>query len=174
MKVNIRGNKVKLTEEMKAYIEEKIGRTSKYFDVGDITANVVVKENKIGYTVEVTVPAKNMILRAEVTSKELNDAVDTVSDKLERQIRKNKTRMKKKTMKTFIADFSLDFEEEIPNDSKIVKRKIVSMKPMDEEEAILQMELIDHDFFVYRSMETDEIAVIYKRKDGNYGLIETK
>jgi len=174
MNINIRSNKVNLSDDMKSYTEKKIGKIAKYFDSDDITANVVIKENKIGKAVEVTVPTKNMILRAEVVTKELNDAIDTVSDKLERQIRKNKTRMKKKAMKTAIVDFNLDFEVEQEPENKIVKRKILSMKPMDEEEAILQMELIDHDFFVYRSMETDEISVIYKRKDGNYGVIETK
>lgn len=174
MDINIRGSKIKLTPAIKSYIEEKVGRLEKYFDASDLTATVACKVNGIHQTVEVTIPAKNMILRAEVTTKDLYDAIDTVSDKLERQIRKNKTRMKKKNTKEFVMDFNLDFESDIDTEKKIVKRKVISMKPMSEEEAILQMELIDHDFFVYKSIETDETSVLYKRKDGNYGIIETK
>lgn len=176
MNINIHGSKVQVTPAIKSYIEEKVGRLSKYFDATDITATVVCKVNGIHQTVEVTIPAKKVILRAEVTTKDLYVAIDTVSDKLERQIRKNKTRMNKKKGKPMTEDLNLDFEidAELEQEQSIVKRKIVSMKPMDEEEAILQMELIDHDFFVFRSSETDEIAILYKRKDGNYGIIETK
>lgn len=176
MNINIRGSKIEITDAIKSYIEEKIGRLEKYFDSDSITATVVVKVDGINQTVEVTIPAKKMILRAEVSSKDLYDAIDTVSDKLERQIRKNKTRMKKRKNKDIIEEFNFEFEVELEEDasSKIVKRKIVDMKPMDEEEAILQMELIDHDFFVFKNSKTNEINIIYKRKDGDYGIIETK
>lgn len=176
MNINIRGSKVEITPAIKTYIEEKVGKIAKYFDSEEITATVVCRVNGINQTVEVTVPAPKMILRAEVTTKDLYDAIDRVSDKLERQIRKNKTRMNKKNGKEVTQGFNLEFEmeTEVEPEEKIVRRKVVSMKPMDEEEAILQMELIDHDFFVYRSAETDEINILYKRKDGNYGVIETK
>lgn len=175
MEINIRGSKVEITKAIKTYIEEKIGRLEKYFDSDTIKATVVCKVNGIHQTVEVTIPAKRMILRAEVTTKDLYDAIDSVSDKLERQIRKNKTRMKQKKVKNITEDINLDFESDIEiEDNKIVKRKIVNTKPMDEEEAILQMELIDHDFFVFRNSNTDEVSILYKRKDGNYGIIETK
>lgn len=173
MEINIRGSKVEITDAIKTYIEQKIGRLEKYFDSDNKKASVVCKVNGIDQTVEVTIPAKKMILRAEVTTKDLYDAIDSASDKLERQIRKNKTRLKQKKVKNMIEDFNLDFEEEEINENKIVKRKTINTKPMDEEEAILQMELIDHDFFVFRS-STGEISVLYKRKDGNYGIIETK
>ena len=102
-------------------------------------------------------------------------AIDLVSDKLERQIRKNKTRLNR-NVKDNIKEFNFDFdikEEEEPKE-KIVKRKDIEMKPMDEEEAILEMELLGHSFFVYKDMDTNKICVLYKRKDGDYGLIETK
>ncbi len=175
MEMNIRGSKVEITPAIKTYIEEKIGRLEKYFDTDAITATIVCKVNGIHQTVEVTIPAKRMILRAEVTTKDLYDAIDNASDKLERQIRKNKTRMKQKKVKNIIEDMNLDFESDLEvEDSKIVKRKIVNTKPMDEEEAILQMELIDHDFFVFKNSSTDEVSILYKRKDGNYGIIEAK
>ncbi|MDD3341801.1 MAG: ribosome-associated translation inhibitor RaiA [Bacilli bacterium] len=176
MNINIRGSKVEITPAIKEYIEEKVGKIAKYFTSEDIKATVVCRVNGINQTVEVTVPATKMILRAEVTTKDLYDAIDRVSDKLERQIRKNKTRMNKKKGKDLIQEFTFTSEEEtdIGSEEKIVKRKVISMKPMDEEEAILQMELIDHDFFVFRSALTDEINILYKRKDGDYGIIETK
>lgn len=175
MKINTHGNKVEITPAIKAYIEEKIGRLAKYFDADQVTASVSCKVNGMNQTVEVTIPAKKMILRAEVTTKDLYEAIDSVSDKLERQIRKNKTRMKQKKVKHITEDFNLDFDvEEEGEESKIVKRKTINTKPMDEEEAILQMELIDHDFFVFKNTSTNDISILYKRKDGNYGMIETK
>src|SRR5574344_1496111 len=107
--------------------------------------------------------------------KYFDSSIDTVSYKLERQIKKNKTRLKKQTKSDshiFNFDYKTDDEEE--DTKKIVKRKVIDNKPMSEEEAILQMNLLGHPFFVYFDSDTKEIAVIYKRKDGNYGVIETK
>lgn len=176
MDINIHGSKIEITPAIKEYIENKVGRIQKYFDVSDIKANVVCKISGINQIVEVTIPTKKMTLRAEVASKDLYDAIDKVSDKLERQIRKNKTRMKNKKLKdrSNMDTFNLDFDSDIDVEQKIVKRKVMNMKPMDEEEAILQMELIDHEFFVFKNIETDEVNVLYKRKDGNYGTIEIK
>ena len=174
--LNIRGSKIKVTAAIKEYIEEKIGRLDKYFDnPNEITANVVIKVKGQDQTVEVTIPTKKFILRGEVTSNDLYAAIDLVSDKLERQIRKNKTRIKKKIDKTNI-DFNFDFkvEKDEKNESKIVKRKDIEMKPMSEEEAILQLELLGHSFFVFKNVKTNEVDVLYKRNDGDYGIIETR
>lgn len=176
MMLNIRGSKIKVTAAIKEYIEEKIGRLDKYFDnPNEITANVVIKVKGKDQTVEVTIPTKKFILRGEVTSNDLYAAIDLVSDKLERQIRKNKTRIKKKIDKTNI-DFNFDFkvEKDEKNESKIVKRKDIEMKPMSEEEAILQLELLGHSFFVFKNVKTNEVDVLYKRNDGDYGIIETR
>ena len=176
MMLNIRGSKIKVTAAIKEYIEEKIGRLDKYFDnPNEITANVVIKVKGQDQTVEVTIPTKKFILRGEVTSNDLYAAIDLVSDKLERQIRKNKTRIKKKIDKTNI-DFNFDFkvEKDEKNESKIVKRKDIEMKPMSEEEAILQLELLGHSFFVFKNVKTNEVDVLYKRNDGDYGIIETR
>ncbi len=104
-------------------------------------------------------------------------AIYLVIDKLERQIRKNKTKLKKQNIneqyKIFNVDYDFEKNEEY-EENKIVKRKIVNVKPMSEEEAILQMDLLGHEFFVYKDATSNEVSVIYKRKDGNYGLIETK
>lgn len=175
MKLNVRGDKIKITTAINDYIENKIGKLDKYLEnPNEVTANVVVKVKGKDQTVEVTIPVKKFILRAEDTHTDLYAAIDLVSDKLERQIRKNKTRMKKKVKD--VTDFNIDFKIEKDEDEKgkIVKRKIIETKPMNEEEAILQMNLLDHNFYVYEDMDTHKINVLYKRKDNDYGIIETK
>ena len=176
MKINIRGSKIKITDAMKDYINEKIGRLDKYLEnPDDITASVVVRVKGKDQTVEVTIPVHKFILRGEDTHQDLYAAVDLVSDKLERQIRKNKTRMKKKIDKKNI-NFNIDFEieKDEKSEGKIVKRKNIDMKPMSEEEAILQLELLGHSFFVFENSKTNETNVLYKRNDGDYGIIETR
>ena len=127
----------------------------------------------INQRIDVTIPIKRVILRSEEVDKDLYTAIDKVTDKLERQIRKNKTRLARQNEINY-PSFNMDFPEEEDNNEGIVKRKKLETKPMDEEEAILEMNLLGHDFFVYEDMNTNKICVIYKRKDGNYGLIETK
>ena len=176
MRINIRGNKIEMTDSIKNYIEEKIGKLDKYFDSPeDINANVVVKENGLLKKIEVTIPIKKAILRGEESDKDLYAAIDFVSDKLERQIRKNKTKMRHKSIRENY-DLFIDFEvsEEEQETNKIVKRKEVDTKPMDEEEAILQMDLLGHDFFIFKNIDTDNISVVYKRKDNNYGIMNVK
>lgn len=176
MKINIRGNKIEITDSIRNYIEEKIGKLDKYFDQPeDMRANVVIKENGIFQKIEVTIPIKKAILRSEESDKDLYAAIDFVSDKLERQIRKNKTKMHHKNNKGNY-DLFIDFEvtEEEQEVSKIVKRKEIDTKPMDEEEAVLQMDLLGHDFFVFKNIDTDNISVVYKRKDNNYGIMNVK
>ena len=175
MKYNIRGDKMIITDAIKDYAETKLGKLEKYFKDDDITANVLAKVRGKSQIVEVTIPTSKFILRSEEENEDLYAAIDLVSDKLERQIRKNKTRLNrniKDSVKEFNFDFDIKDEEE--SKEKIVKRKNIETKPMDEEEAILEMELLGHSFFVYKDMDTDKICVLYKRKDGDYGLIETK
>ena len=125
--------------------------------------------------IEVTIPTTKFTLRAEEKNKDLYAAIDLVTDKLERQFRKNKTRLKAKYKKEVVPDFIFDFEvTEEENEDKIVKRKKVDGKPMDEQEAILQMELLGHDFYVFNNIDEECISVLYRRKDGNYGIINTK
>lgn len=176
MKMNIRGNKIKITPAINDYIENKIGKLDKYLEnPAEITAHVVVRVKGKDQTVEVTIPMKKLILRAEDTHTDLYAAIDLVSEKLERQIRKNKTRMKKKVNKDII-DFNIDFQIDKDEDEKgkIIKRKTIELKPTSEDEAILQMNLLGHDFFVFINEETDIVNILYRRKDGNYGIIETK
>lgn len=176
MKCTIRGEKIKATDAIKSYIETKMSRLDKYFKDEAVKANILIKLKGKKEAIEVTIPYDKYILRSEEIHDDLYAAIDLVTDKLERQIRKNKTKLKKQTKsneKIFNFDYELTSEEEKNhNESKIVKRKVLEMKPMDEEEAILELELLSHDFFIYKDMNNN-IKVLYKRKDGNYGIIET-
>lgn len=176
MKFNIRANKLELTNSIKDYVESKIGKLNKYFESPeDISANVVIRTDGIDDIIEVTIPIKKAVLRAEAANKDLYAAIDLVLEKLERQIRKNKTRMRNRNTKEIESMFvEFDVTEEEALENKIVKRKVIDTKPMDEEEAILQMNLLGHDFFVFKNIETDDISVIYRRKDSNYGIIDVK
>lgn len=175
MKLNIRGNKMDITPTIKSYIEQKIGRLDKYLEnPEEVTANVVTRIRGKDQIVEVTIPIKKIILRGEEAHNDLYAAIDLVSDKIERQIRKNKTKIKKSNQKEVMNSFDLSFENIEEENNEIVRRKEIEMKPMSEEEAILQMELVDHDFYVFKDTKTDRVSVIYKRKDNNYGIIETK
>lgn len=176
MKVNIRGQKLKITESIRKHIESKMLKLDKYFNNPDeITINVLVKVKGIEQTIEVTIPNKKLTIRAEESHNDLYAAVDLVIDKLDIQIRKNKSRLKKKRASE---NLEYEFNSTLPDEKeetfgKIVKRKIIELKPMDEEEAILQMELLNHDFFLFKNIDKDCFSVIYKRKDGQYGIIDT-
>lgn len=172
----IRGQKLDITDSIKSYIKEKIGRLDKYFNSPEsLTANVLVKIRGNSQVVEVTIPTNKTILRSEEGNQDLYAAIDLVSDKLERQIRKNKTKMQVKKVKPIFAEFSFNIDDvEDDNKNSIVKRKILDTKPMSEEEAILQMELLGHDFYIFKNAKTNNISVLYRRKDQNYGLIDTK
>ena len=123
-----------------------------------------------------TIPIKKMILRAEVSHSDLYAAIDLALEKLEKQIRKNKTRMSKKINKETFNDLNIEFEieKEEEDQSVIVKRKVIEMKPMSEEEAILQMTMLGHEFFAFKNEENNETNILYIRKDGNYGIIEIR
>lgn len=176
MKFNIRGQKVEVTNAIREYAEKKIGKISKYLsDLDDINVNVLFKVNSKEQKVEVTIPVKKMVLRAEDTSKDLYAAIDLVYEKLERQIRKNKTRLIQRRTKENLNDINVDFDNsDIDEDkNKVVKRKTLDTKPMSEEEAILQMNMLGHEFFIYKDSKSNNTCILYKRKDNDYGIIET-
>ena len=176
MEIIIRGDKLKITDSMHAYIEEKLGKLEKYLkNSEEIRANVIVKVKNHEQRVEITIPLKAYIIRAEETKNDFYAAVDKALDTLERQIRKNKTRIRSKQGKTsHDFDMSVIEPEKETYAKKIVKRTSVEVKPMDEEEAILQMELLGHQFYMYKDSNTNKTAVVYQRNDGNYGVIESE
>ncbi|MBE6156584.1 MAG: ribosome-associated translation inhibitor RaiA [Firmicutes bacterium] len=176
MKYNIRGDKLVVTKSIKDYVEEKLDRLNKYYENHkDLECKVIVRSKNNLQSIEVTIPANKFILRAEVAEKDLYAAIDLVVDKLEGQIRKNKTRLKNRYEKTEVQEMFLNFEVEYEEEKlDIVKRKDIETKPMDEEEALLQMELLNHDFFVFKNIDEECVSVIYKRKDNKYGIINVK
>lgn len=177
MKTIIRSNKVEVTDSIKDYINKKLAKLDRYFENADeLEATVNIRLKGQDELIEITVPTKKFTIRAEEASKEVKAAADLVVDKLERQIRKNKTRLNNKYKNVEVPDIVFDYEidETKENKEKIVKRKDIESKPMDEEEAILQMELINHDFFGFKNVEEDCVSIVYKRKDGHYGIINLK
>ena len=178
MKLNIRGDKLVVTDAIKNYIEDKTKRLEKYFDNDDIEAKVIVKVANNKEIIEITIPTNKYTLRAEERNDDLYAAIDLVLDKLERQIRKNKTRLNDRYKKENFMDFNFDFIEEFEQDTDeeedlIVKRKTIDVKPMDEEEALLQMELLNHDFFMFKNIDEDCISVLYRRKDDKFGILNS-
>lgn len=182
MKINIRGENIEVTEAIKSYAEEKVKKIEKFLNDADTReANIVIKVYNNIQIVEITVPLKNIILRAEVGEEDIYAAIDVAVDKLERQVRKNKTKIAALSKKKKLAE-ELRYEyfekmnerEDDEKEHKVVKRKSIDVKPMSEEEAMLQMDLLGHEFFLYKDADTMKPAVIYKRKDGNFGLIEAE
>lgn len=175
MKISIHGDHVKITESIKDYVEEKISKLEKYFDKeSDVDVIVKIRIRGNDQIIEVTVPTKLFTIRAEESNADLYAAIDLVEKKLESQIKKNKSKMasRYKDKKGFVM-VEEELAEEEPEDL-IVRRKEVDFKPMDEEEAILQMELTNHDFFVFKNIDEKCTSVVYKRKDGKYGIINAR
>ncbi|CAM2753741.1 ribosome-associated translation inhibitor RaiA [Hathewaya histolytica] len=171
MKVKFTGKNIEITEALKEVISNKLLKLDKYFKQ-EVEAHSVLSVQKELHNFELTIPFKGGILRAEEESEDMYKSVDLVLDKIERQIRKQKTKLQRKLQGESLA-FSFIKEEKHPKEEpKIVKTKKFAMKPMSSEEAMLQMELLGHNFFMYMDGDTSEVNVIYKRKDGNYGLIE--
>lgn len=175
MKVNIVGKNVKVTPAIAEKVNKKLDHLTKYFLIDDnVTAKVLIRTYPIGQKIEVTIPTKYAILRAEVVDDDLYAAIDLAIDKLEDQIRRQKTRLQRKN-RLSLAEAFLDEEESSEDDiDEVVKTKSIEPQEMSLDEAIMKMELLGHDFFIYTDDETEKIAVVYKRKDGDYGLIETE
>ena len=177
MKCSIRGEKIRVTKAIDGYINSKLSRIDKYFKDSNMDAKVLIKLKGKKQAIEVTIPYDKYTLRSESEHDDLYAAIDLVVDKLEGQIRKNKAKVKKQVKKdNTLINFEYELtkeEEKASKGKKIVKRKTLEMKPMDEEEAILELELLGHDFFIFKDVHTNNIHILYKRKDGHYGIIET-
>lgn len=173
MKVNIHGKNVQITEGMQAKIEKKLQFLKKYFIIDENTvANVLVTVLPNKQKLEVTIPTKFGILRSEVIHEDVYSAIDLVIDKLEDQIRRQKTRLYRKG-KEGLAKAFMEEEDEVDIE-RIVRNKSIKPEPIELEEAIMRMEMLGHTFFIYRDIGSDEISVVYRRYDGGYGVIETE
>lgn len=176
MKISVRGKNVEITEAIEMKVGEKLSKLDKYFIVSDnVEAKVLVRVYPYGQKIEVTIPTEYVLLRAEVVENDLYNAIDLVIDKLEGQIRKYKTRLSRKSKDNKLA-LNLASVEALEEEEEdvLVKVKTITPKPMDMEEAVMQMELIGHSFFVYRDTESNTVSVVYRREDGDFGLIETE
>lgn len=173
MKIIIRSKDIEVTKPIKEYVETKLERVDKFFkNSEDITATIVLRLRGYEQIIEVTIPTKNLLIRNEESQPDLYAAIDIVMDKIERQIRKNKEKISRIDKDKIML---YDIIEETENDNKkITKRKKVDTKPMSEEEAILQMEMLGHDFYIFKDGYDGKIKVLYSRKDGDYGVIEVK
>ena len=172
MRYKITGRNINVTPGLKAAVEEKIGKLERYFNQ-DTEVNITLTVEKDRQKIEVTIPVKGNIIRAEESSSDMYVSIDLVEEIIERQLRKYKNKLidKKQSAQSF-SDLFISEEAEPEDEIQIVKTKRFAMKPMDPEEACVQMELLGHNFYVFFNSETEEVNVVYKRKGNTYGLIE--
>ncbi len=173
MKITMTGKQIELTDGLKARVEDRFSKLDKYF-YKDTEAFVTLSVQRDDQVVEATIHSGSLLLRVEEATADMYQSIDNAVDVLERQLRRNKTKLEKKMKKEYVENVAFDNipepaqEEEI----KIVRTKQIESKPMSPEEAVLQMELIGHAFFIFTNSETGEPNVVYRRKKGDYGLIE--
>ncbi len=172
MRYTITGKNIEVTDGLRSAIYEKIGKLERYFSKDtDVTVTLSVEKGR--QKIEVTIPVKGSIIRSEQTSTDMYVSIDLVEEVIERQLKKYKNKIiDKKQSNSAFSDAYIQEEMEDPEEVQIIRTKRFAMKPMDPEEACIQMELLGHAFYVFRSSETDEVNVVYKRKNGTYGLIE--
>ena len=175
MRFEIVGKNISVTEGMRTKIEEKLGFLDKYILIDpNVIARVVCRVYPNTQKIEVTIPTKVGILRAEVENEDFYAAIDLAIDKLEDQIRRQKTRLSRRHKDSLAESFIEKDEKVLEEEDIAVKTKTITPEKMDLEEAIMRMEMLGHSFFIYVDNENDEIAVVYRRNDGKYGLIETE
>ena len=174
MKYNIRGNKIEVTEAINDYITSNLFKLEKYLDDNDeVEAKALISARGKDQKVEVTIWSGKYNIRAEEVNPDLYAAIDLVVDKLERQFKKYRGKLTNKRSNNKEEIPSIEIEEYFEDEEQtVVRRKEVYLKPIDEEEAITQMELLGHSFFVFKNVDTNNINVVYKRNDGDYGIIE--
>ena len=176
MRTNIIGRQLNVYDDTKDMINEKLSKLDKYFgEEGSATVTLSHKRNLS--TLEITIKASNTLFRSEVDAESFRDAMDKSIDNIERQIRKNKTRLRKKLREGLISDEDIESASVCNADEQedkeiIIRTKTFEYTPMSAEEAIMQMNLLGHTFYVFNDAQTERTCVVYKRKDGNYGLIE--
>ena len=174
MRITILGKNFEISDYLREMVEKKMGKLDRYF-TKDSEAQVTLSVEHNAHVAEVTIPYEGGVIRAEESTSDMYASVDNVLDKLEKQLLRYRTKVGKNLRSSTIrSDFfeQIEDNEEKDNEPKIVKVKKFAIKPMDEEEAMLQIEMLGHSFYVFENSQTGDINVLYKRKDGNYGLIE--
>lgn len=172
MKYIISGKNIEVTEGLKSAVQDKIGKLERYF-TADTEIHVTLSVEKDRQKIEITIPMKGNIIRAEQVSSDMYVSIDLVEEIIERQLRKYKNKLV--DQKQSAGDFNQAFVEDDSyedDEIQIIRTKKFAIKPMDAEEACMQMELLGHNFYVFRNVDTDEVNVVYKRKGNTFGLIE--
>ena len=172
MKINVIGRQLNVYDDTRELIEKKLTKLDKYFKISP-DATVTLSRKRNVSSLEVTINADGTIFRSEVDAPDFRIALDLAIDRIEGQIRKNKTRLARR-LRENVMDMTVipDPVEDTPDDEPIIRVKQFEFKPMTAEEAIMQMNLLGHSFYVYKDITTGETCVVYTRKDGAYGLIE--
>lgn len=173
MRFSITGRTITITDGLRNMIEKKLGKLDKFFKP-DTICNVTLSTQKDMQKIEVTIPVKGAVIRAEQETNDMYRSIDLVEDLIERQIRRYRKKLidRKQSVQSFTDDFLEDMDEQEESEIRIVRTKQFDLKPMTAEEACLQMELIGHSFFVFQDGDTGKVNVVYKRKGNTYGLIE--
>ena len=172
MKIIVTGKNINVSDKIQTAIEKKFEKLGKYF-ADDIKANVVIHPEKAKVKMEATIATKGAIFRAEDVSQDIFNCIDIVADKLSSQMSKYKGKMLRKNKSNESVRFEMIPETAEPEEGKVVKTKRFELTPMTVDEAILQMELLQHNFFVFLNVETDSVSVVYKRQDKDYGVLNT-
>ena len=171
MRFIITGRNIDVTDGLRSAVEEKLGKLDRFF-APETEVNVTLSVEKERQKIEVTIPVKGNIIRSEQVSSDMYVSIDLVEEVIERQLKKYKNKIVDKQQNA--AAFAQEFVEKDYDDDevKIIRTKRFGIKPMDPEEACVQMELLGHDFYVFCNAESDEVNVVYRRKNGTFGLIE--
>ncbi|HKM43653.1 MAG TPA: ribosome-associated translation inhibitor RaiA [Limnochordia bacterium] len=177
IRINISGKNLEITEALRSYVEKKVAKLEKYLnDNQTFSAEVMLRTERGIHIAEVTMNLSGIILRGEGKTGDMYISVDAAVDRIERQFNKYKAKLSRRIQGPKLGEIPVtgQKEQEESQEPRIVRTKRFALKPMDVDEAVMQMELLGHDFFVFRDVDTGDVSVVYKRRDGNYGLIESE
>ncbi len=177
IRINISGKNLEITQALRGYVEKKVSKLEKYLnDNQSASAEVMLRTERGIHIAEVTMNLSGTMLRGEGKTGDMYTSIDAAVDRIERQFNKYKSKLGRRIPGTKLGGMaaSAPSEDTDSQEPRIVRTKRFALKPMDVEEAVMQMELLGHDFFVFRDVDTGDVSVVYKRRDGNYGLIESQ
>jgi putative sigma-54 modulation protein len=176
MRITVRGKNIEVTDALRDYVAKRLSKLEKYIEFDEVQVTLLVERGN--HVVEATIPINGMILRGEEETGDMYSSIDLVVDKLEKQLEKYKTKLLSRRLKNqqnVVKELPIDLvgrPQEEEDDFRIVRTKRFAIKPMPVDEAVMQMNLLGHSFFVFTNAETEDVNVVYRRKDGDYGLIE--
>lgn len=173
MKTLVKGKNFEVTDALRQHAEKKVAKVSKFFTTSPLAAQITMSVERGMHVVDVTVQLKDLLLRGEAKTNDMYASIDGAVEKIERQILKFKTRINRRLRsENEVVATPVPGIEEMTEEPRVLRTKRFAIKPMSIGEAIMQMDLLGHDFYVFSNAETEEVNVVYRRKDGNYGLIE--